>query len=65
MKKVMNVLAVGVGGQGIIRMSNILAEVAFRSDFDIKKSAGHRVVIVMRPLDEKISLSNHAVLNDY
>ena len=41
MKSVTNVLAVGVGGQGIIRLSDILAEVAFRSGLDVKKSEIH------------------------
>jgi indolepyruvate ferredoxin oxidoreductase beta subunit len=36
-----NVLAVGVGGQGIIRLSDILAEVAFRAGADVKKSEIH------------------------
>ncbi|MCB2156945.1 indolepyruvate oxidoreductase subunit beta [bacterium] len=40
-KPVTNVLAVGVGGQGIIRLSNILAETAFRSGLDVKKSEIH------------------------
>ena len=40
-KKGMNVLAVGIGGQGIIKLSDILAEVAFRAGFDAKKSEIH------------------------
>lgn len=40
-KPVTNVLAVGVGGQGIIRLSDILAETAFRSGLDVKKSEIH------------------------
>jgi len=40
-KKSVNVFAVGVGGQGIIRFSDILAEVAFRADYDVKKSEIH------------------------
>ncbi|MCK5022902.1 MAG: 2,3-bisphosphoglycerate-independent phosphoglycerate mutase [Candidatus Aenigmarchaeota archaeon] len=32
--------------------------------FEIKKSAGHRIVIVMRPLDEKVSLSANVTSND-
>ena len=38
---VTNVLAVGVGGQGIIRLSNILAQVAFEAGHDVKKSEIH------------------------
>jgi len=40
-KKSVNVLAVGVGGQGIIRLSDILADAAFESGFDVKKSEIH------------------------
>ena len=36
-----NVLIVGVGGQGIIRMSNILAQVAFETGASTKKSEIH------------------------
>lgn len=32
--------------------------------FFLKKSAGHRVVIIMRPLDERIKLSEHVTSND-
>jgi len=39
--KTVNVFAVGVGGQGIIRFSDILAEVVFRAGFDVKKSEIH------------------------
>ena len=38
---VANVLAVGVGGQGIIRLSNILAGVVFDLGYDVKKSEIH------------------------
>jgi indolepyruvate ferredoxin oxidoreductase beta subunit len=41
MKKSVDVLAVGVGGQGIIRFSDILAEAAFRAGNDVKKSEIH------------------------
>ncbi|MGM0385746.1 MAG: indolepyruvate oxidoreductase subunit beta [Actinomycetota bacterium] len=36
-----NVLMVGVGGQGIVLASDILAEAALRSGFDVKKSEIH------------------------
>jgi indolepyruvate ferredoxin oxidoreductase beta subunit len=39
--KTTNVLVVGVGGQGIIRLSDILAEVAFEAGFAVKKSEIH------------------------
>ena len=40
-KKPMNVLAVGIGGQGIIKLSDILSEVTFRAGYDAKKSEIH------------------------
>ena len=39
--KITNIYMVGVGGQGIIRASDILCEVAMRSGFDVKKSEVH------------------------
>jgi 2,3-bisphosphoglycerate-independent phosphoglycerate mutase len=32
--------------------------------FEMKKSAGHRVVIIMKPLDERIRISDHVTSND-
>jgi indolepyruvate ferredoxin oxidoreductase beta subunit len=40
-QETVNVLAVGVGGQGIITLTNILAEVAFRCGLDAKQSEIH------------------------
>jgi indolepyruvate ferredoxin oxidoreductase beta subunit len=39
--KVTNVVFAGLGGQGIIKASDMLAEAAFRSGFDVKKSEIH------------------------
>lgn len=36
--KVINVVAAGLGGQGVLRGTDILAEVALRAGFDVKKS---------------------------
>jgi indolepyruvate ferredoxin oxidoreductase, beta subunit len=36
-----NVLAVGVGGQGIITLTNVLAEAAFQAGYDVKQSEIH------------------------
>lgn len=40
-KKITNVVVVGVGGQGILLTSDIIAEVAFREGHDVKKSEVH------------------------
>ncbi|MCB2213449.1 indolepyruvate oxidoreductase subunit beta [bacterium] len=41
MSEVVNVLIVGVGGQGVVLASNILCEVALRAGYDVKKSEIH------------------------
>lgn len=41
MSEVFNVLMVGVGGQGIVLASDLLAEAAARSGYDVKKSEIH------------------------
>ena len=39
--KTVNVVIAGLGGQGVIKASDILADVAFRAGFDVKKSELH------------------------
>ncbi len=39
--KVMNVVLAGLGGQGVVKASDILADVAFRAGLDVKKSEIH------------------------
>jgi Pyruvate/2-oxoacid:ferredoxin oxidoreductase gamma subunit len=39
--KVTNILLVGVGGQGVIVASKILAEALLRAGFEVKKSEVH------------------------
>lgn len=39
--KVINVIFAGLGGQGVLKASDILAEVAFTAGFDVKKSEVH------------------------
>lgn len=41
MSKVINVVVAGLGGQGVLKASDILADAAFRSGFDVKKSELH------------------------
>ncbi len=38
---VVNVVIAGLGGQGVIKASDILADVAFRAGYDVKKSELH------------------------
>jgi len=40
-EKTVNVLFAGIGGQGIIRASDMLTEAAFRMGYDVKKSELH------------------------
>jgi len=39
--KVTNIVIAGLGGQGVLKASDIVAEVAFRSGLDVKKSEIH------------------------
>src|ERR1035437_4528384 len=39
--KVTNIVIAGLGGQGVLKASDIVAEVAFRAGFDVKKSEIH------------------------
>jgi len=41
MKKTVNVVIAGLGGQGVIKASDILSEAAFRAGFEVKKSEIH------------------------
>ena len=41
MKKPVNVVIAGLGGQGVIKASDILSEAVFRSGFEVKKSEIH------------------------
>jgi indolepyruvate ferredoxin oxidoreductase beta subunit len=40
-EKVMNVVFAGLGGQGVLRASDILAEAVFAAGYDVKKSEIH------------------------
>ncbi len=40
-RKVMNVILAGLGGQGVIKASDILADAAFRDGRDVKKAEVH------------------------
>ena len=39
--KTTNVIVAGLGGQGVLKVTDILAEVLFRAGFDVKKSEVH------------------------
>jgi indolepyruvate ferredoxin oxidoreductase beta subunit len=41
MSKIVNITFAGIGGQGVLKASDILAEAAFRSGLDVKKSEVH------------------------
>jgi len=41
MEKTTNVVIAGLGGQGVLRASDILAEVVFRAGLDVKKAEIH------------------------
>ncbi|MDR0931410.1 MAG: indolepyruvate oxidoreductase subunit beta [Victivallales bacterium] len=41
MERVTNITVSGLGGQGVLKVTDILAEVLFRTGFDVKKSEVH------------------------
>ena len=41
MSEVKNIIAAGLGGQGVLKITDILADVLFRAGFDVKKSEVH------------------------
>ena len=41
MSTIRNVVVAGLGGQGVLKVTDILAEAVFRSGFDVKKSEVH------------------------
>jgi indolepyruvate ferredoxin oxidoreductase, beta subunit len=41
MSQVTNIVIAGLGGQGVLKASDILAEAAFRAGYDVKKSELH------------------------
>lgn len=41
MDKVTNIVAAGLGGQGVLKITDILADVLFRAGYDVKKSEVH------------------------
>ena len=42
MSKVTNITFAGIGGQGVLKGTDILAEVAFEAGFDVKKKRSAR-----------------------
>lgn len=40
-KTVVNVVVAGLGGQGVVKASDVLADAAFRHGLDVKKSEIH------------------------
>ncbi len=41
MSEIVNIVVAGLGGQGVLKASDIIAEVAFRAGLDVKKSEVH------------------------
>ena len=41
MTEIVNIVVAGLGGQGVLKASDIIAEVAFRAGLDVKKSEVH------------------------
>ena len=41
MSKTINIIVAGLGGQGVLKASDIVAEAVFAAGFDVKKSEVH------------------------
>jgi indolepyruvate ferredoxin oxidoreductase, beta subunit len=41
MSEIVNIVVAGLGGQGVLKASDMIAEVAFRAGLDVKKSEVH------------------------
>ncbi|MCI5778703.1 MAG: 2-oxoacid:acceptor oxidoreductase family protein [Lentisphaeria bacterium] len=41
MNQITNIIAAGLGGQGVLKITDILADVLFRAGYDVKKSEVH------------------------
>ena len=41
MEKVTNITAAGLGGQGVLKITDIMAEILFDAGYDVKKSEVH------------------------
>ena len=41
MSRIHNIVVAGLGGQGVLKVTDILAEAVFRAGFDVKKSEVH------------------------
>ena len=41
MSKITNIIAAGLGGQGVLKITDILADVIFQAGLDVKKSEVH------------------------
>ena len=41
MSNITNIIAAGLGGQGVLKITDILADVIFHADLDVKKSEVH------------------------
>ena len=44
--QVVNVVVAGLGGQGVVKASDILADAAFRTGLDVKKSEIQVVILL-------------------
>ena len=43
-----NIIIAGLGGQGVLKASDIVAEAAFRTGYDVKKAEVHGVLAIRR-----------------
>ena len=64
MRPVVNVVLAGLGGQGVVKASDILAEAAFRAGLDVKKAEVHGMSQRGGAVQSYLRLSDRPVFSD-
>ena len=64
MNKTTNVVVAGLGGQGVLKVTDILAEVLFRAGFDVKKSEVHGMSQRGGDVQSNLRLSTDEIYSD-
>ena len=64
MEKTTNVTVAGLGGQGVLTVTDILAEVLFRAGFDVKKSEVHGMSQRGGDVQSNLRLSDGEIASD-
>lgn len=64
MQKVVNITVAGLGGQGVLTVTDIIAEVMFRAGFDVKKSEVHGMSQRGGDVQSNLRISDRPIASD-